>query len=287
MAEVLVVGSAVLDFVYQMETLPKTAEKYKANMMEIVGGGCAANAAVAISRLGGDAKLLARFGNDYVYDIVRQDLESEGIDLSLLDVSNGRSAMSSVYVNADGERQIMAFRGTELSEHPTPLEPRDTVVLADTRWPDAARMAFASTTGATVLDGEAPIPRDLAMAASHVVFSEQGLADFTGIAHNDTALLEVARVLPGFVAVTCGPKGVIWVDEGVLQHEPAFQIDVQDTLGAGDVWHGTFALMLAEGHTEEYAIRSANAAAAIKCTGTGRSAAPTRNALNQFLKERT
>lgn len=287
MAQVLVVGSAVLDFVYQMETFPTGGAKFKADAMEVVGGGCAANAAVAIARLGGDAQLLARVGDDYVCDIVRKDLGREGVDLSLLDVSKGRSAVSSVYVDATGERQIMAFRGSELSTNPKPLDARKDVVLADTRWPEAAKMAFASTTGETVLDGEAPVPRDLAMAASHVVFSEQGLTDFAGIRDVEQALLEVADDISGWVCVTCGDKGVMWVEGGVIRKSPAFRVNVKDTLGAGDVWHGVFALMLAEGQSEEHAVKVASAAAALKCEGTGREAAPTREELNQFLKDRT
>ncbi len=287
MAKVLVVGSAVLDFVYQMDTFPVGGAKFKADAMDVVGGGCAANAAVAIARLGGEAKLLARFGEDYVCDIVRKDLGREGVDLSLLDISNGRSAMSSVYVDASGERQIMAFRGSGLSETPKPLDATSDVVLADTRWPQAAKMAFASTTGYTILDGEAPVPRDLAMAASHVVFSEQGLLDFAGIANVDTALLEVADDISGWVCVTCGDKGVMWIENGAIRKSPAFPVNVKDTLGAGDVWHGAFALMLAEGQSEEHAVVAASAAAALKCEGTGREAAPTREELNQFLKDRT
>jgi sulfofructose kinase len=287
MKRVLVVGSAVLDFVYQMDVHPTTAEKYKADKMDVVGGGCAANSAVAIARLGGDAQLLARFGDDYVCDIVKQDLSAEGVDLSLIDISAGRSAMSSVYVDARGERQIMAFRGSDLSEIPTALDARDDLVLADTRWPEAARMAFASTTGATVLDGEAPVPHDLAMAASHVIFSEQGLLDFAKMATVPEALMAVAKALPGWVAVTRGADGVSWVEDGEICHMPSFRVEVRDTLGAGDVWHGAFSLMLAEGQTEEHAMRVACAAAALKCQGTGREAAPTRDELTEFLKDRT
>jgi len=57
-----------------------------------------------------------------------------------------------------------------------------------------------------------------------------------------------------------------------------------DTLGAGDVWHGAFALALAEGQGEEAAIRFASAAAAIKCTRFGgRSGAPRRDEVERFL----
>jgi len=138
MARVLVVGSAALDFVYSVDDLSMQAEKYRANAMQIVGGGCAANASVGIVRLGGDAALVARFGRDQVFDIVTQDLRDEGVDLSGVCIADGgRSAVSSVYVDTQGERQIMAFRGEGLQEA-APVFPRADAVLVDTRWPEAS-----------------------------------------------------------------------------------------------------------------------------------------------------
>ncbi len=292
MAEVLVVGSAVLDFVYSVDVLPQAAQKYQASALQIVGGGCAANASVAIARLGGAAQLLARFGRDEVYDLVTQDLAREGVDLTRLVVSdNGRSAVSSVYVDATGERQIMAFRGENLPDKPEPLSDlRCAAILADTRWPEAARAAFSAAPNGchTVLDGEEPVPEDLAKLASHVVFSEQGLRAFSGIDDAESALQKAADRLPGWIAVTCGDAGVMWVEDNKINRLQGYSVDVVDTLGAGDVWHGAFALCLAEQMTETAAMRFANAAAALKCTGLGgRKAAPDRAAVDLFLKENT
>ena len=59
-----------------------------------------------------------------------------------------------------------------------------------------------------------------------------------------------------------------------------------DTLGAGDVWHGAFALALGEGHDEHEAIRFASAVAAIKCTRFGgRAGVPDRTETEAFLEE--
>jgi sulfofructose kinase len=68
--------------------------------------------------------------------------------------------------------------------------------------------------------------------------------------------------------------------------EPAFAITPLDTLGAGDVWHGAFALLLGEGASPPDAIRFASAVAAIKCTRTnGRAGYPTRAETESFMKE--
>ncbi|WP_299192655.1 PfkB family carbohydrate kinase [uncultured Litoreibacter sp.] len=285
MARVMVAGSAALDFVYQVDVLPQRAEKYAARAVDIVGGGCAANAAVGIARLGGKSQLLARFGKDEVSEIVLGDILSENVDTSACVITNGaRSAMSSVYVDEAGERQIMAFRGAGLAQDPELSELSADAVLADTRWPEATRQVIELGRALgipAVLDGEAPVPVELAAAASHVVFSEQGLMDFTGM--DDVHAAYAALDLPGWCAVTLGADGVLHPG-GVM---PGFKVDVKDTLGAGDIWHGAFALRLGEGAGEMDAMRFAHAAAALKCTGFGgRKAAPSRAEVEQFLKER-
>jgi sulfofructose kinase len=67
---------------------------------------------------------------------------------------------------------------------------------------------------------------------------------------------------------------------------PAFVVTAVDTLGAGDVWHGAFALALAEGEDEPAAVRAASAAAAIKVTRHGgRAGAPTRAERDALLHD--
>ena len=64
----------------------------------------------------------------------------------------------------------------------------------------------------------------------------------------------------------------------------AFPIQPIDTLAAGDVFHGAFALALAEGRGETEAMRFAAAAAAIKCTRFGGiTGAPGRAEAEAFL----
>jgi sulfofructose kinase len=71
-----------------------------------------------------------------------------------------------------------------------------------------------------------------------------------------------------------------------LRHLPAFAVDVVDTLGAGDVLHGAFALAIARGERVDHALRFACAAAAIKCTRPGgRTGSPNANEVANFLEE--
>ncbi len=289
MTQVLVCGSAVVDIVFQVADFPTAPEKYRAEAAKITGGGCAGNAAVAIARLGGAPHLIARCGADLMGDLTLDGLAREGVKLDLVQRGSGQSAFSSILVDATGERQIVAFRGEGLAETLPDIDlGRPAVVLADTRWPEAAEVALthARNVGIPgVLDGEDPVPGPLVALASHTVFSAQGLRAFTGLMDLTEALEAVAS--PGrWTAVTDGAAGTLFIDQaGQLALILPPRIEPLDTLGAGDVWHGAFALRLAEGAPEPEAVRFANAAAALKCTRAGgRDGTPSRSETDDFMQ---
>jgi len=291
---ILVCGVAVIDFVFDLDELPRAAEKYRARNAAIVGGGCAANAAVAVARLGGHAMLASRLGEDEIGAMIASGVEREGVDTSLVRRFPGRrSSFSSVVVTPGGERQIVNYRDMELSFDADWLEERAPerldAVLADTRWAKgaAAAMRIAKERGVPgILDAEAPVREadEALRLASHAAFSAQALQDFTGDAAIREGVARAAAQLDAWICVTDGPNGVYIASGGETLHVPAFAVDAVDTLGAGDVWHGAFALRLAEGASEIEAIRFANAVAAIKCTRFGgRDGAPGRDETEAFL----
>jgi len=298
MPTVLCVGHAVQDFVFTVPTLPDRGEKYRASGFQSVGGGPAATAAVAIARLGGRAVLAARVGDDAAADMIVAELRGHDVDCRhVLRCAGCASSTSAVIVDARGERMIVNHLDPSLPVDPAwlpgPAAVGARAVLVDTRWPEGALAALLAARAAglpAVLDADRPIPADGALlrAATHVAFSADALADYTGIVEPARALAEVARSLPGWCCVTAGGEGVHAIESGAPRHYAAFDVPVVDTLGAGDVWHGAFALALAEGRDEPAAVRSASAAAALKVQRAGgRAGAPTRAELDAFLAARS
>lgn len=292
--QITIAGVAVVDFIMMMDEMPRLAEKYRAKDSAIVGGGCAANAAVAIARLGGKAHLAARLGADAIGDMIINDLKREGVDCDGVKRFDGcRSSYSSVFLDADGERQIVNFRDMAISFDAAWLAPSPShAFLADTRWPDGALalMQAAKAQGVPgVMDAEAPVMEAEAaiMVASHLAFSMQGLRDFCDDGDVDAMLRQAQAKTGAWVCVTDGAEGVFWLGgDGALKHRAAFAVAVIDTLGAGDVWHGAFALALGAGAGEEMAIEFASATAALKCTKLGgRDGAPQLPELSDFLRE--
>jgi sulfofructose kinase len=296
MTTVLCVGHAVQDFVFTLPTLPRTAEKHQASRFTSVGGGPAATAAVAVARLGGRALLVARVGDDAIADAIIGELEGHGVDCGSVRRFPGcSSSLSAVMVDAAGERMIVNHLDPGLPDAtgwlPSPERTGAAAVLADLRWPAGAACALAAARSAGipgVLDADKPIPRDRAalVAATHVAFSAEALADYSGEKEPVAGLRLAAANLPGWCCVTAGAAGVYVLARGKLTHFPGHDVAVVDTLGAGDVWHGAFALGLAEGMGEAAAVRFASAAAALKVQRHGgRSGAPTRTEVDEFLRQ--
>ena len=283
MLPILVCGLAVVDFVFDVQGFPDAPRKFHARNARVAAGGCAGVAAAAIHRLGGKARIAARVGDDEIGSITVRQLQSAGIDTGLVVRSEGgHSAFSSVYVDGSGERQIVAFHGSGLTRN---LGSADLgtagAILADTRWPAASVAALQHARQLRVpgvLDGEAPVPDRLTALASHVAFSAQGLTSYTGIASIPEAMDIARRRIDGWTCVTDGARGTFFFDGESLRQILPPRVDADDTLGAGDVWHGAFTLRLSEGAAEEIAVRFANAAAALYCTRAGRrDGGPTRN----------
>ena len=269
MTRVVCGGLVALDLVMDVVAHPTAGEKHRATASRLSAGGGACNAAAAIVRLGGHAMLAGTLGDDALGEILRAQIRALGIDDSLLHTSKKtRTAYSAITITPDGERTIVNFRDDSAMNTPCPLSDGLSfgAALSDTRFPAmaAALMCAARRAGVPgIMDAEAPVaPAALALReASHTAFSSQGLQDFAG-GTDGRALAEARLHLGNWVSVTRGPAPVLCHDGGTLIEVPVPEVTPTDTLGAGDTWHGAFALTLARGATEVEAVQAANAAAA-------------------------
>src|SRR5262249_32075358 len=118
---------------------------------------------------------------------------------------------------------------------------------------------------------------------THVVFSAECLRATTGLDDLGAALAAIAATTPSFLAVTQGPRDVLWREGAALRRSPVFAVEAIDTLGAGDVFHGAFTLAIMAVRAVVAALRLAAAAAGLKCTSRGGSMAAPRRAEVEIL----
>jgi sulfofructose kinase len=296
-AHVLCVGSVSLDHVYALDSPLVRGRKCLARSRVDIGGGVAANAAVTVARLGCRATLLGCVGTDAVGDLVLDELGRERIDIHLIRrLDHQDTAESVVIIEPNGERTIVGTAPVLASERSAriPCAGFDSV-LVDARWPDATRaaleLAAASRIPAVVdvdrLPADAALREDMFRLASHLVFSATALEALTDVRDSACALHQARRLTTAHLSVTCGSAGVLWLHGREVRRLPAFDVDVVDTTGAGDVFHGAFAVGLSERMSDERALHFASGAAALKCSRPGaRAGIPTRSEVVQFLDER-
>jgi sulfofructose kinase len=298
---ILCAGMAVLDEIFRVDQPPALHAKTQARGFMAAVGGCAANAAVAIARLGGAARLAAVLGGpnevDEVGDRILAGLAREGVAApSIVRVAGVISTLSAILVDAAGGRTIVThcderLFGVALAD-PDALVTDVDAVLADNWLPDLVVpiCAAARRRGIpVVLDGDGPMGEtdQLVTLATHLVFSAEGLRATTGSRDLTSGLERIGARTPAFLAVTDGPNDILWREGRALRRLPVFAVDAIDTLAAGDVFHGAFVLALAERRSELDALRFAAATAAIKCTRFGGGAgAPDRAEVDAFLARR-
>jgi sulfofructose kinase len=297
---VLCAGIAVQDLVFRVERFPLPGRKIAAQDFVIVGGGCAANAALAIARLGGRSRYAGPLGgpagSDALSDRLLADLAREGVDTEgVVRVEGVTAPVSAIFIDAAGEKMIATRRDPKLAmarvPDPETLVADIAALLVDNRYPDFVLPLCQAThrRGRPVVidaDRATSIDDPLLALATHVIFSAECLLGTSGMTELEPALRQAAARTGAFVAVTDGPHDVLWIEALGMRRMPVFAIEAVDTLAAGDVFHGAFALALAEGRDELAAMRFAAATAALKCTRFGGIAGtPCRAEVDAFLAE--
>jgi sugar/nucleoside kinase (ribokinase family) len=296
---ILCIGIPVRDMTFHVQGLPERGFKIGADRFEEIAGGNALNAAIAISRLGGHAAFCGPMGDAgetssrYIFD------KTAELGIAMQDIVHMPglvTPISSVMIDPGGERTIITFRDPELWKVRLPDTERlltdCDAILAESRCaPFCTDLCTeAGRRGIPVvvdIDSAMPMRGGLLTASSHLIFSSEALQATAGVADNAAALRTLAGLTSSFLAGTRGPQGTLWLDSnGELRETPAFPVETVDTLGAGDVFHGAFALAMTENQDLREALRFASAAAAIKCTRFGGAfACPQRSEVEAFLRE--
>ena len=247
----------------------------------VQGGGPAATAVVTASRLGAETAFFGAIGDDERGTQIVKAFEKEGVVVSGMKISQGAEspAAYSWVDNTSGKRSIAWTHGgaEPLSANditPDQLKGVDVLHL-DGHQIEAAIAAaeIAHGCGTLVsLDAGTPVPGiDTLMELSDIVIASGKFAvAYTG---GSCARDSVKKLFFGsrkFAGVTVGKKGSVGFDGESLLECPHFDVDkVVDTTGAGDVFHGAFAVAVAHGKSWKECMRFATITAALKCTALG------------------
>lgn len=296
---ILCIGMPVRDLTFRVHGLPARGSKENATHFDEICGGNALNGAIGIVRLGGRASICGPMGDagETTSRFIFDKMAEEGIETKhIVHMPGLVTPISNIMIDPSGERTIVTFRDPELWRVRLP-DPETLLDDCDAILTESRCAAFCTDLCAEARRRGIPVIVDvdhaislregLLTASSHLVFSSEPLQKTADVTDDGEALKKIAKLTPSFLAGTRGAQGTIWLDEHHnLQQTPAFPVHTVDTLGAGDVFHGAFALAVTENQDLRSALRFASAAAALKCTRFGGAfAAPQRLEVERLLSQ--
>lgn len=270
------------------------AGKGRVTQREITYGGNIATALAAVSTLGGSGRWLGYLSAGDEWQHLRDDLASYDIDIDGAQASDGPPIRSTILVQPNGDRFIAfdddTLIGAGSNIDSKTLEGVD-ILLID---------AYAAAHGLSLIDHAeelgVPVVVDLERAdsdnsrtlldrANHLVIPLGMGRSLVDSADPEVIVRRLWSPSRHAVVLTDGENGAWYRTAGGGGHVPAFTVDVVDTSGCGDVFHGAYTLAIGQGVAVEAAVRSASAAAAICATAVGgRGRLPTTADVHTLLR---
>lgn len=275
--DVLCVGLACYDLIFTVDHHPGPDEKARASAFMGCGGGTAANAAVAAARLGASTAFIGYLGTDIYGDQHLAELHAAGVDTRLVVRGAEATSLSAIFVKPDGARSIVNYREAIVTRltpaHVSFAQMRPRTILFDGHQP-ALAIAMANWARnhniPTLLDADTVNEGhdELVRLCTLIAASERFSQEYTGASSPQAGMAMLAQQAPA-VIVTLGERGLIWQRGTQTGALPAFPVQVVDTTGAGDAFHGALAVGIAQGMAWDEMLRFASAAGALCCTRRG------------------
>jgi sugar/nucleoside kinase (ribokinase family) len=297
--DVLGLGCVAIDDLLYVASYPAADTKMQVRRRERHCGGLTATALVAAARLGSDAAFAGVLGDDELSQFVVHRFREEGIDTQHVRRRAEARPIHSVIVVDESTKTRTILYSLEGAFGAEPDWPGEKQIRS-------SRVLFVDHFGIEGMSRAARIARDAGIPVvadlesnehprfsqlldlvDHPIVSQDFAIKLTGEREPAVAVLRLWSPSRKAAVVTCGDQGCWYVGSdapAAVRHQPAFAVEVVDTTGCGDVFHGAYASALARGLDLPSRVRFASAAAALKATQRGGQAGfPDRGRVEDFL----
>ena len=300
--DIVGLGMDCVDVAIRRERLPRWEDMGTVSGFALANGGAAGTACAVAAMFGVRTGFIDTLGNDDMTDFRLRSLKQAGVDVSRMVERNApEGRISFVYVQEQTGERFFSFHKDMFARPVQPDElDRDYVTSAqflhlDGCHPQASLEAarWMHEAGKTVvLDAQKtdrPVPHWMRalVEATDVLICGSGFCEMlTGCEDKGQARRETLGVGPRIVVQTEGADGSDTVTADDAFHTPAFEVDVIDTCGAGDVFHGAYLVGLVKNWDLRRIATFASAVAAMHCTVLGnRKGVPSMAEAEAFVRE--
>jgi sulfofructose kinase len=286
------IGVITIDTIALVNKYPGEDERVLANGITRAGGGPAAVAAVAMSRLGIKCAIVGTIGDDADGKEILRIFAQEGVDTSGISIGATPTAGSVIVASKEHSARAISTRQPVTQ---APMNEAARKLIASAQWVHVDHVGVNRLDEAGISRGKGPqisfdagygvetfdpIVVDLFVPTDRQMALRYPGVDLAVALENDS--MKAGNT----VVATQGSAGSAgFSPETGLVTAPGFTVEVTSTLGAGDVFHGALVAQLIQGHSLQEAMRRANAVAALSCRGLdGQSKIPTTTELDAYLE---
>ncbi len=254
MARILVLGSVAQDQVIHLRTALREGAHLDGSEAEPRLGGGAANTGAALAHAGHQVMPVCPIGDDATGRWLREQLEANGLDLSLVRTIEGPSTRSLVMIDPQGERTIINLNRAREPGPPERILAIDVDCLfVRSSAPDLAPLLRAKAETCRVI-AHMPPCETLSRPAHILVASNSDLTD-EQLQQPFELGREVGGELVQWVVITRGAEGASAYSASEALHIEAPQIEPVDTTGAGDAFAAGLVQGLVSGYPMAAAVR--------------------------------
>jgi len=298
---ILCVGQYVADIVVRpVGGLPAPGTAAPVEEVELLSGGCAANTAAVLAKLGADARLAALIGRDALGDAA---LQKAGVDVEAVTRDAGAPTSAAiVLVDAAGGRSFF-YRsgGNELlaNRHVADATIRAAAIvhvgggLKLIHLDLAELMRRAKSFGAvTSLDTDWDIfanwlarLRDALPMIDYLMTNEEEATLLTGKDDPGEAARDLLARGAKAVVIKRGEHGALLATESGVSEFPAYRVEVRDTTCAGDAFAGGFLFGVSQSMALDESVRLGNAAGALSTTQISHRGVTSLGAVRRLMGE--
>jgi len=301
--DIVGLGMCTLDVLLRLKDMPSWQHGTRIDEFRIDGGGPVGTAMVASARLGAKVGFIGTAGNDESAEIKLRSMIDAGIDLSRL-VRRPYPDDQVIIVHVHSETGERVFSGVgNIQRQPLRIDELDKDYITSVKYLHLDGFHYESALQSAkwmreagkkvVLDGHktsGSVGQHIRNLLEYVdvLISGFGFAKgLTGISDIREAGKRILDMGPNIFVQTEGEDGSWTITADKAFHTPAFKVDVIDTTGAGDVFHGAYIVGLLKGWNLQKVAIFSTAVSAIECTKLGgRVGIPTYDEVMDFLNER-
>lgn len=300
--DVISIGNLNIDLIGKLDRMPKPDEKSLLSEFARRPGGGAANFSVASAKMGLRSELVAKIGNGRFGVELMEKLAGFDVGRSSVGKADCMTGFAFVFSTEEREKFLIEHRGANSSLRPSDVG-ENLLERARLLHGSSLRPKMAMKVGkkakkrglVTSLDLGAELSKTRSAELFRILkqydicFMNRGT--FIGIFDEKPTERTLEKHFPSglkVLAVTLGSEGAIVTNGNSTEKSPKFDIEVESTTGAGDVFAAGFDRCFLSGQGLKDSVDYASAAASLKVRNGGSwDGCPSDTEVLDFMKSRS